>query len=208
MFNNDGCRSRRGQVNFIRHSRPRLLLVLAAVASPTFSAGTPLEAYSPVECSIWSLEDALPEDLARSHSARSSPPGLRQALSAGIRDARARGDEPELFTGQAFPKRKGPLPRTAQTQAIGCLRIQIPSGSGKDRHLQCHVEVSGRLETYVFRALPPQMRNEPKSYGCEGECSAYPVRVVHEMPWEDGAASRRQRRASLEYAKRCLHAHP
>lgn len=204
MFNNDDNNCGRDPVSPIRQWRLCLLLFSAVVTSSAFSAGTPLEAYSPVGCSVWSLEDALPEDLTPPHSALPGTSRLRQVLSAGFRDALTRGAEPVLFMGQAFPKKKGLQPRTEQIYEVGCIRMQTPAGSGQDRRLQCHVEAGGRMEAYVFHILPPEQKNEPESYACKGECSGYPVLVVHAMPWEDGAASRQQARASSEYARRCL----
>lgn len=204
MFSIDDNKRGRDPVSPIRHLRPCLLLVFAAMASSALSAGTPLEAYSPVGCSVWSLQDALPEDLAEPRSALSGTPELRKRLSADLRDARAKGGEPGLFMGQAFPKKKGLQPRAEQIHEVGCIRTQAPAGSGQDRRLQCHVEAGGRMEAYVFHILPPQKKNELDSYGCKGECSGYPMLVVHEMPWEDGPPSRRQARASSEYVRRCL----
>lgn len=153
---------------------------------------------------MWSLDDALPEDLTQLQSALSGTPKLRKTLTKALQQAGAQGSETRLFMGQAFPRRKNQHPPAEQTHDVGCIRIQPYVGSGKETRLQCHIEIGDHIETYVFPELPLQQKNELASYGCTGECTGYPVLVVHEMPWEDGPASRRQKRASTEYAKRCF----
>ncbi len=181
-----------------------LLLLLASMGASSWAAGSLLEAYSPAECSMWYLEDALLEDLARPQSALSASPKLHQVLTDNLQSAMAKGFDAQLLRGQAFPKKKGQEPKAEQISEIGCIRQQRLVGSGNDSGLQCHVEVGNRISTYVFQTLPKQRANELESYGCTGDCVGYPVLVVHQTPWEDGPASRRQKRASTEYAKRCL----
>ena len=185
------------------HVRAFLLPILLTVFSVAWAGGTPLEAYSPETCMVWSLEGVLPEDQNRPQSALSGTEKLRKTLGKELQQARAQGSEPRLFMGQAFPRKKNQQPPPEQTHDVGCIRIQPYVGSGKEPRLQCHIATGDHIETYVFPELPPQKKNELASYGCTGECAGYPVVVVHEMPWEDGSASRRQKRASTEYAKRC-----
>jgi len=178
--------------------------ILVMMGSSAWAAGSLLEAYSPLECSVWYLEDALPEDLARPQSARSGTPKLRQVLSSNLKSATVNGVKSHLFMGQSFPKKRNQEPKPDQTFEIGCILQTPPVGSGTDSRLQCHVDVGNRIVTHVFQTLPKQKKNDLESYGCLGDCTGYPVLVVHETPWEDGPASLRQKRASAEYAKRCL----
>lgn len=181
-----------------------IFTILAVAASSTFAGGTPMEAYGPLDCAVWSLEDALPDDLTQDSSARSGAPKLRQVLSASLQKARSKGGEPVLFLGQTFPKKKAQQPKMEEIHEVGCIRQPVPSASGNTHSLQCFVEMGVHIQTYAFYELPPQGKNALASYACVGECASYPVLAVHEMPWEDGSASSRQKRASAAYAKRCL----
>jgi hypothetical protein len=180
------------------------LYIFAAAPSLALAAGTPLEAYNPASCMFWILEDAIPEDLNQQDSAFSGSPRLRDDLNQALQRARAQGSAPRLFMGKAFSNRKDLKPSDDQIHDVGCILMQPTPGSGKESKLQCHIEIDDRVNSYVFRKLPPQKKYELASYGCIGKCTDYPVPVIHEMPWEDGSTSRRQERASTEYAKRCL----